>query len=125
MSTITKEQVLHSFWSSFGVPAYEENSVPDSASMPYITYQCVTDRFNAEVPLNASIWTRNSSWSSANTLLRQIEEMLSNGGKLANFGNFSLWIKAGVPFAQRMGDENDNLVKRILLFVNVEYFTEA
>ena len=40
---MTKEQALYKFWISFGMQAYEENSVPSDATFPYITYQLVTD----------------------------------------------------------------------------------
>ena len=40
---MNKEQAIHFFWSQFGLPAYDENSVPDDAQMPYITYNVVID----------------------------------------------------------------------------------
>lgn len=36
MTEIAK--ALHSFYSGFSVPAYAEDSVPDDAKLPYITY---------------------------------------------------------------------------------------
>lgn len=35
---MNKAQAIQAFWESFGVPAYEESTVPDDAVMPYITY---------------------------------------------------------------------------------------
>lgn len=29
---------LHEFWSQFGIPAYRSGRVPDTAELPYITY---------------------------------------------------------------------------------------
>ena len=43
---MTAEQTLHSFWSSFGLTAYDENSVPDDAVLPYITYSVSYDSFD-------------------------------------------------------------------------------
>lgn len=42
---MTKAAALHSFFSGFGLTAYEENSVPDDAVFPYITYSLTTDSF--------------------------------------------------------------------------------
>ena len=51
---MTAEQTLHSFWSSFGLTAYDENSVPDDAVLPYITYSVSYDSFDNNVSLTAS-----------------------------------------------------------------------
>ena len=40
---MTKAAAMYQFWNSFGLTAYEENTVKDDASFPYITYQLVTD----------------------------------------------------------------------------------
>ena len=33
-----KYQAINEFWNRFGVMAYDENTVPDDAELPYITY---------------------------------------------------------------------------------------
>ena len=46
-----KQQAIHGFWSSFGITAYDENSVPDDAELPYITYNDLhsnMDRFESQ-----------------------------------------------------------------------------
>ena len=58
---MTKAAAIYQFWNSFGLTAYEENSVPVEAAFPYITYQLVTDSFDREIPLVASIWYRSES----------------------------------------------------------------
>ena len=44
---MTKAAAIYQFWNSFGLTAYEENTVPDDAAFPYITYQLVTPCFSA------------------------------------------------------------------------------
>ena len=63
---MTKASALYQFWNSFGLTAYEENTVPDDAAFPYITYQLVTDSFDREIPLTASLWYRSESWKAIN-----------------------------------------------------------
>ena len=46
---MTKEAALYQFWSSFGLTAYEENSVPAQAAFPYISYEVITDSFGAQI----------------------------------------------------------------------------
>lgn len=127
---LTKEQSLYQFWSGFGVQAFEENSVPsgkDSPSFPYLTYQASFDSFGGEVQLTASLWDRDREGYSA--LLRnskKAEEISANigrGGIILNCDNGAIWIKRGSPFAQNMGDETDNLIKRKYLNITAEFLT--
>ena len=34
---MTKANAIYNFWNSFGITAYEENTVPEDAIFPYIT----------------------------------------------------------------------------------------
>jgi len=60
-----KAQAINSFWSSFELKAYEQNSVPDGAELPYITYETATDSIENVLPLTASLWYRTTSWAEA------------------------------------------------------------
>lgn len=118
----TKAQAIYNFWASFGLPAYEENSVPDEATLPYITYEYASDSIGSEVLLTASIWERSTSWTYLNTLEEQISERLAGSKTLkCDGGGIILW--RGTPFAQRMSDETSKDVKRILLQVRAEFIT--
>ena len=75
-----KQQAYYNFWSSFSIPAYDENSVPDGAAFPYITYQVMVDEIDAPVFPVASIWYRSDSWTAidakVNEISRAIDEIL-------------------------------------------------
>lgn len=118
-------EAQYQFWASFGVPAFEANSVPDEdrVSFPYITYQAVTGQFDTSTMINASIWTRGSSWAEADALADQIETALEDGGKLLPFDGGNIWIQAGTPFSSSMGDPADDLIRRKLLNVVVVFHT--
>lgn len=119
---MTKAQAIYNFWSSFGIPAYEENSVPDEAQLPYITYEFISDSIGQEVLLTASIWERSTSWTSINARTETIAQTLAGGKTLkCDGGGIILW--KGSPFAQRTTDDTDAEVKRILLQVRAEYLT--
>lgn len=117
-----KQQAYYNFWSSFEIPAYDENSVPDGAEFPYITYQVVTSDYDHGIFPTASIWYRSDSWTAIdnklNEISRRIEEMLP----LA-LANGYMQINKGSPFAQRMAEE-DRTVKRYVLNLTVEFLTE-
>ena len=120
---MTKAAAIYQFWNSFGLTAYEENSVPDDAAFPYITYQLVTDSFDREIPLSASLWYRSESWTSINAKTEEISQKISRGGKIISCDGGAIWMKRGQPFAQSMGDESDDLIKRKYLNITAEFMT--
>lgn len=117
-----KAQAIHSFWSSFGLPAYDENSVPDNAVMPYITYSLVTDSLEYIVLLTGSLWYRDTSWEDITLKAMEISAYLMTGPVIPLDERGYVYLYRGTPFAQRMGDEDD-MIKRIYFNVNCEYLT--
>ena len=120
---MTKAAAIYQFWNSFGLTAYEENTVPTDADFPYITYQLVTDSFDYEIPLTASIWYRSESWTDINAKTEEVSQKISRGGKIIPCDGGAIWLKRGQPFAQSMGDESDDLIKRKYLNITAEYMT--
>ena len=120
---MTKAAAIYQFWSSFGLTAYEENTVPTDAAFPYITYQLVTDSFDREVASTASLWYRGESWTDINAKTEEISRKISRGGKIIACNDGAIWLKRGQPFAQNMGDESDDLIKRKYLNITAEFLT--
>ena len=120
---MTKAAAIYQFWSSFGLTAYEENTVPTDATFPYITYQLVTDSFDREIPLTASLWYRSESWTGINAKTDEISQKISRGGKIISCDGGAIWMKRGQPFAQNMGDKSDDLIKRKYLNITAEFMT--
>ena len=120
---MTKAAAIYQFWSGFGLTAYEENTMSDDAKFPYITYQLVTDSFDREVAATASLWYRSESWTDINAKTEEISQKISRGGKVIPCDGGAIWLKRGQPFAQNMGDESDNLIKRKYLNITAEFMT--
>lgn len=123
---MTKAAALYQFWGGFGIPQYEENSVPtgeDAPDFPYITYQVVTDSFDTEVSLAASIWYRSESWVESNAKSEEVGAYIGRGGKLISCDGGAIWLKRGVPFSQSMSDDSDSMIKRKSLNITAEYIT--
>ena len=120
---MTKAAAIYQFWSGFGLTAYEENTVPTEAAFPYITYQLVTDSFDREVAATASLWYRGESGTDINAKTEEIARFIGGGGCLLDCDSGFIWLKRGTPFAQNMGDESDDLIKRKYINVTVEYMT--
>ena len=120
---MTKAAAIYQFWSCFGLTAYEENTVPEDATFPYVTYQLVTDSFDRDVAATASLWYRGESWTDINAKTEEISQKISRGGKIIACDGGAIWLKRGQPFAQNMGDESDDLIKRKYLNLTFEFFT--
>ncbi len=120
---MTKAAAIYQFWSSFGLTAYEENTVPTDAAFPYVTYQLVTDNFDREVAATASLWYRSESWTAINAKTEEIAQKIGNGGVLLDCDGGFIWLRRGSPFGQNMGEPSDGLIKRKYINVTVEYMT--
>ena len=118
---MNKIQALHSFWSGFGLKAYDETSVPDDAALPYITYEVISDEFGNSIPQTASLWYRSSSWSDITAKEMQISEYIGRGGRMVAFDNGAMWISKASPWAQRMSDPSDEMIRRIVLNTQIEF----
>ena len=121
---MNKSQAIHNFWSSFGLFAYDTYSVPAEAAFPYITYELSLDSFDNEVYLSASIWDYSTSWENISKKTDEISKSLGGGGKMLAFDEGAVWIKKGSPFAQRMGDEVNDNIKRMLINISAEFISE-
>lgn len=129
MTAMDKLKVQGVFWASFGVPAFEENTVPDKPTLKewgitdYITYQTVNGVFGSVVQVNPSICTRSSTWDRADALQLAIQNRLENGGERIFYDGGMIWATAedGGSFAQSMGDPDDDQVKRYRLAVNLQF----
>jgi len=119
-----KAQAIHKLWSSFELPAYDEQTVPQDAKMPYITYRVASDSIGNVVNLNASIWYRSTSWAEVTAKLREIEKAIGkNGYRIYQIDEGYVWFTKGTPFAQRMSDPEDDMIRRIYLNVQAEFLT--
>jgi hypothetical protein len=117
---INKWQAIQRFWEGFEIPAYDQNSVPDDAVAPYITYEAKVADFENALPLSGSIWYRSSSWRDISLKADEIAQSLK---QIIKIDGGYMFITRGSPFAQRLNDPNDT-VKRIYINLMVEFYTE-
>ena len=115
-----KWTAINAFWNGFGLDAYDENTVPDGAVLPYITYAASTAGLDEPVYMTASIWYRSNSWTEVSQKAEGISELIGGGYGVAYDGG-RLWVTQASPFAQRMSEPNDPSVRRIILQVTAEF----
>ena len=119
---MTAEQAIYNFWSGFDLPAYDEYSVPDESSLPYLTYSFSYDSFGGVVSMSASIWYRTTSWTAPTNKAQQIITAIGRGGKQLRVDNGSIWLTLANPAYQRLGSENVD-IKRVYFNLQAEYIT--
>ena len=120
---MNKETALHSFWNSFGVPAYDETTVPNrkDRTYPYITYNMATDSLGNVVSLHASLWFQSNSWVGVTNLKDAIAKRITGDRfETVKFDDGYIYIVGGTPFAQRVDDEDDT-IKRIYINAQAEF----
>lgn len=123
---LDKQQALHQFWSGFKLKAYDENTVPDNAlsanGNKYLTYNVSTAALDEPTPIYANLWYKSTAWDEISQKANEISEAISRGGVVIPVDGGYIWICRGVPFAQRMADD-DPQIRRIYLNCMAEYLS--
>lgn len=133
---MNKEQAYSEFWSGFGVLAWEENSMPDDetiqslieagvaeAKYPYIAYQVIVDDLGHPVFPMASIYDRSTSWKRVDELANVISERIQKMNTI-KLDNGRMFITKGSPFMQHQMESEDMNIRRVILNLGIEFFTE-
>ena len=115
-----KWTAIQRFWSGFGLTAYDENTVPENAVLPYITYSASTAGLDETVYMTASLWYRSNSWAEVSQKAEGIGGLIG-GGYGVGYDNGRMWVNKASPFAQRMSDESDAQIRRIVLQVTADF----
>ena len=131
-----KQEAYNAFWSEFGVLAFEENSVPTqdvlesiakTMNLPsdrYIAYQVLIDDLDHPVFPTASIYHKSTSWEEADKLANTISNRIQTMNTI-RLDNGRMFITKGSPFAQHMLESEDLSIRRVILNLGVEFFTES
>lgn len=119
-----KSQAIYNLWSQFGLPVYDENTVPDDAVFPFITYSTALNSLGNVVSLSASLWYHSTSWQEASQKAEEIAEYIGKyGHKSIPIDGGYFFVTKGSPFAQRMSDEGDRQIRRIYILLEAEFLT--
>lgn len=120
MATLDKWSVQKVYWSSFGLPAYEENTVPDDAVMPYLTYQAVNGQLGGVPNASANLYYKGTSWAK---IMQEVDHMEKFIDRQMFFDGGIMKVRKPLQnFAQPMPEAVKN-VRRMLLTVEVEFLS--
>lgn len=119
---------LQSFWESFDVDAYDEQTYFTEGTVtafPHITYESVSGTWTSQKLLSGYLWDKSESWAWLKQKAEEIKHEIGSGITLkVDDGVMWFRIPESTPFAQIIpsGSEDDR-IKRILLYVEVEFLT--
>ena len=117
---MTAEQALDVFWNGFTWKAYNENTVPNDAQLPYITYEATIDFFGNTVVQTTSLWQRSFSWAEITQKEKEIANAIGRGGLQIPCDGGTIWIKRATPWAQKVASGNPD-IRRIALNLELEF----
>ena len=129
---MTKAAALYQFFSSFGIPAYEENTPiamaegGNAPTFPYLTYENKTGSFgdNNNVVISFTLWYRSFSQVAANAKSQEIAAAIGRVGVKAYVdGGILIIRKPEGTWAENRGDDSDDTVIRIDHSLILNYYT--
>lgn len=120
-----KRKAINQFWNGFGIPAYEDGSVPKNENTPYIAYTSVTAGFETVLTLTATIWYRSQSWAGISAKAEEIAEAIGDGTmvKTVDNGFLRVFQSPGSPFSQPRDDPSDNMLRGLYIILGAEFLT--
>lgn len=109
---------LYNFFSGFTIPAYAEDSVPDDATLPYITYQIAVPEWENPVTLYARVWYRSASFEGISAKVGEIDEAIGEGVCVPVEGG-AVYLYKETPFTQFMPQTGDLTLKCMYLSMSM------
>lgn len=122
---MTKSEAVQAFLERCGSPVYAAASVPDNAEFPYTTYEMQTAAFgDGEVPITVNAWFYTATEDIPDDYCERLSRLIGRGGVMLPCDGGAVWIKRGSPFAQRIKNTGEDMIKRRYINVSAEFFTE-
>jgi hypothetical protein len=125
-----KGQALQAFWESFGIPAIDEQSAYDQATMErlgigkrYITYEVASGNLTSNQMLSGSLWFRDTSWAAITIKADQIAAFIGYGGKTIKIDGGYLMIMLPQGQIYRRAPDPDTSYRRIIFNIEVMFLT--
>ena len=122
---MSKASALYSWFSGFGITAYEESNVPSQPSFPYLTYTYATGDFDSwEVPIIVNLFYRTESNTAIDAKSEEIYTRIGRGGVTFPVEGGAVWLKRGSPFSQALAEPSDANIRRRYINITAEFLTE-
>lgn len=105
---------LYKFYSGFGLPAYEVNTVPDDVTLPYITYLYQEPHYNNAASHYAQVFMRTNSNTELMDKAGEIVRAIGEGIVLEN----GVVIRPSTPLVQILHDASNPDIR--MAYINLQ-----
>ena len=110
-------KAVYTFLSGFGIPAYDQQAVPDDAELPYITYYLQEPEWSRQCTGYAQVWYRTKSRATVNAKTDQIVSAIGDQGVVLQCaGGGYVMIRPETPIVSPIkdGDVMGNIINFIV-----------
>lgn len=116
---ISTAQALYGFFSGFGIPAYNNQLVPDDAELPYLTYPLTEPEWRAPATFYVNVYYRDKDSNyAALSKADEIAQAIGEGIRIP-CADGTIAIYPQNPLIQALPTENDVRAAYINLQINV------
>jgi hypothetical protein len=98
-------KALKTFFSGFDLPAYAVNSVPESVSLPYITYPLTEPEWDEQATFYCQVWYPKKHLTALLSKADQIVAAIGMGAKF-DLGEGYLVLYPSTPLIQILTDDD-------------------
>lgn len=117
---MNKSEALFKFFSGFGIPAFEENSLPAGTQPPFITYTDTHDNYEAEnTALQMRIWDKSNSFAYLMSIETAVHERIKHGLRL-DHDNGHIFLYKGSPFAQSLSEQDNTYKGKLINIISLQ-----
>lgn len=120
---MTRQAAIHQFFNGF-MTAYAETEVPETAQLPYLTYEMQTGYFGEQVPITVNLWFYTTSEATPNAKAEEFGNLIGYGGIMLPYDGGAVWLRRGEPFCQSIRDDTDTKIKRRYINLTAEFMNE-
>lgn len=114
-------QALDTYLNGFGLDAYAEDTVPDDAQLPYITYRPVDPEWHQKALFYIRVWYRSTSNAQVLEKADQITGDIGEAKRLPFDGGLVvIWPES--PKVQIMVDPNDRAVRYAYISLSINSY---
>ena len=121
---MSKASALYTWFSGFGLTAYEESNVESDPTFPYLTYTYATGDFDSgEVPIVVNIFDMSEDNTLVDSKSEEIYSAIGRGGITVPVEGGAVWMKRGSPFSQAISEPSDANIRRCYINITAEFLT--
>ena len=102
-------ETLKTFFSGFDIPAYAENSLPETLKLPYITYPIIEPEWDEQASYYCQVWYQKKKLGDLLAKADQIVAAIGEGAVFEQDGGY-VAIYPSTPLVQTLTDDDSQRV---------------